>query len=154
MFLRGNKTKRTPQSEVRGLAAATCRLLVGHQGLHGFAEGLNHPKHTACGTGSALSSRAVCHWHTAFPLRPFRVRVPDFQRKRSCQIKNRAWNIETTSRLSKKERRIRGLFLRGNKTKRTPQGEVRGLAAATCRWWAIRDSNPGPTGYEPVALTN
>ena len=20
-------------------------------------------------------------------------------------------------------------------------------------WWAIRDSNPGPTGYEPVALT-
>ncbi len=23
-----------------------------------------------------------------------------------------------------------------------------------CFWWAIRDSNPGPTGYEPVALTN
>ena len=23
-----------------------------------------------------------------------------------------------------------------------------------CLWWAIRDSNPGPTGYEPVALTN
>ena len=21
-------------------------------------------------------------------------------------------------------------------------------------WWASRDSNPGPTGYEPVALTN
>ena len=21
-------------------------------------------------------------------------------------------------------------------------------------WWAIRDPNPGPTGYEPVALTN
>lgn len=21
-------------------------------------------------------------------------------------------------------------------------------------WWAIRDSNPGPTGYEPGALTN
>ena len=21
-------------------------------------------------------------------------------------------------------------------------------------WWAIRGSNPGPTGYEPVALTN
>ena len=21
-------------------------------------------------------------------------------------------------------------------------------------WWAFRDSNPGPTGYEPVALTN
>ena len=21
-------------------------------------------------------------------------------------------------------------------------------------WCAIRDSNPGPTGYEPVALTN
>ena len=21
-------------------------------------------------------------------------------------------------------------------------------------WWIIRDSNPGPTGYEPVALTN
>ena len=23
-----------------------------------------------------------------------------------------------------------------------------------CVWWANRDSNPGPTGYEPVALTN
>ena len=22
------------------------------------------------------------------------------------------------------------------------------------KWWAIRDSNPGPTGYEPGALTN
>ncbi len=22
------------------------------------------------------------------------------------------------------------------------------------QWWTIRDSNPGPTGYEPVALTN
>ena len=21
-------------------------------------------------------------------------------------------------------------------------------------WWTIRDSNPGPTGYEPGALTN
>ena len=21
-------------------------------------------------------------------------------------------------------------------------------------WWAFRDSNPGPTGYEPGALTN
>ena len=21
-------------------------------------------------------------------------------------------------------------------------------------WWTVRDSNPGPTGYEPVALTN
>ena len=22
------------------------------------------------------------------------------------------------------------------------------------KWWAIRDSNPGPSGYEPDALTN
>ena len=22
------------------------------------------------------------------------------------------------------------------------------------KWWTFRDSNPGPTGYEPVALTN
>ena len=22
------------------------------------------------------------------------------------------------------------------------------------KWWAFRDSNPGPTGYEPAALTN
>ena len=21
-------------------------------------------------------------------------------------------------------------------------------------WWAIRDLNPGPIGYEPIALTN
>ena len=28
------------------------------------------------------------------------------------------------------------------------------LGTASCCWWAFRDSNPGPTGYEPVALTN
>ncbi len=28
------------------------------------------------------------------------------------------------------------------------------LNADPIGWWAIRDSNPGPTGYEPVALTN
>ena len=28
------------------------------------------------------------------------------------------------------------------------------FAASAFVWWAIRDSNPGPTGYEPVALTN
>ena len=28
------------------------------------------------------------------------------------------------------------------------------LKIAVSFWWAIRDSNPGPTGYEPVALTN
>ena len=22
------------------------------------------------------------------------------------------------------------------------------------QWWAFRDLNPGPTGYEPAALTN
>ena len=27
-------------------------------------------------------------------------------------------------------------------------------AEAVIAWWAFRDSNPGPTGYEPVALTN
>ena len=28
------------------------------------------------------------------------------------------------------------------------------LSKTVKRWWTIRDSNPGPTGYEPVALTN
>ena len=27
------------------------------------------------------------------------------------------------------------------------------LGVAFC-WWTIKDSNLGPTGYEPVALTN
>ena len=26
--------------------------------------------------------------------------------------------------------------------------------ALLLEWWAFGDSNPGPTGYEPVALTN
>ena len=30
----------------------------------------------------------------------------------------------------------------------------RPTASGIPRWWAFRDSNPGPTGYEPVALTN
>ena len=24
----------------------------------------------------------------------------------------------------------------------------------SAKWWAFRDSNPGPIGYEPTALTN
>ena len=31
---------------------------------------------------------------------------------------------------------------------------LRGFDRHKNRWWASRDSNPGPTGYEPVALTN
>ena len=30
----------------------------------------------------------------------------------------------------------------------------RHVVSPLCVWWANRDSNPGPTGYEPVALTN
>ena len=26
--------------------------------------------------------------------------------------------------------------------------------SAKSEWWAFRDSNPGPIGYEPTALTN
>ena len=26
--------------------------------------------------------------------------------------------------------------------------------SAYLKWWAFGDSNPGPTGYEPAALTN
>ena len=28
------------------------------------------------------------------------------------------------------------------------------LFFAILLWWAFRDSNPGPIGYEPTALTN
>ncbi len=28
------------------------------------------------------------------------------------------------------------------------------IGAAACRWWTIKGSNLGPSGYEPVALTN
>ena len=28
------------------------------------------------------------------------------------------------------------------------------LSYTPISWWTFRDSNPGPTGYEPVALTN
>ena len=29
-----------------------------------------------------------------------------------------------------------------------------GTSCIEFSWWAIRDSNPGPAGYEPDALTN
>ena len=31
---------------------------------------------------------------------------------------------------------------------------LRGRMVLNKSWWAIRDSNPGPAGYEPDALTN
>ena len=32
--------------------------------------------------------------------------------------------------------------------------ELSGHDMKFLKWWAIRDSNPGPAGYEPDALTN
>ena len=32
--------------------------------------------------------------------------------------------------------------------------ELSGHIFVICNWWAIRDLNPGPAGYEPDALTN
>ena len=31
---------------------------------------------------------------------------------------------------------------------------LRLISISVVIWWAIRDSNLGPTGYEPAALTN
>ena len=30
--------------------------------------------------------------------------------------------------------------------------DIRRCKLVSIRWWAFRDSNPGPTGYEPAAL--
>ena len=35
-----------------------------------------------------------------------------------------------------------------------PYIQVSTADATSLKWWAFRDLNPGPTGYEPVALTN
>ena len=43
------------------------------------------------------------------------------------------------------------------KRRRKTAEEKKNLQCAHCApqaWWTIRDSNPGPTGYEPAALTN
>ncbi len=46
----------------------------------------------------------------------------------------------------------------GDKEIRTPDPllarQVLSQLSYTPKWWTFRDSNPGPTGYEPVALTN
>ncbi len=43
---------------------------------------------------------------------------------------------------------MRGIHIKSNIIAKNP------LPFGSGFWWAIRDSNPGPTGYEPVALTN
>ena len=58
----------------------------------------------------------------------------------------------------KKAPKIRCFFWQGQKDL-NPRHAVLETAALPTElypyiWWAIRDSNPGPTGYEPVALTN
>ena len=35
-----------------------------------------------------------------------------------------------------------------------PYVNIKGGKRPSCRWWALRDSNPGLSGYEPEALTN
>ena len=51
-----------------------------------------------------------------------------------------------------------GLFNGGDKEIRTLDPlrarQVLSQLSYTPVWWTFRDSNPGPTGYEPVALTN
>ena len=50
------------------------------------------------------------------------------------------------------------IFYGGDKEIRTPDPllarQVLSQLSYTPIWWTFRDSNPGPTGYEPVALTN
>ena len=46
-------------------------------------------------------------------------------------------------------RRLRTLGLR---FWRPPLYQLSYSPICTLKWWTVRDSNPGPTGYEPVAL--
>lgn len=50
------------------------------------------------------------------------------------------------------------IFYGGDKETRTlgplRARQVLSQLSYTPIWWTFRDSNPGPTGYEPVALTN
>ena len=57
---------------------------------------------------------------------------------------------------------MRFLYGRGTRTRTLNNGfGDRDVTITPCpymkfyhNWWAFRDSNPKPTGYEPVALTN
>ena len=68
--------------------------------------------------------------------------------KKECQSKKK-----TTQTAS-----LRGFLAGAVRIELTTRGF--GDRCSTCwaiplqNWWAIGDSNPGPTGYEPVALTN
>ena len=57
-----------------------------------------------------------------------------------------------------RKREVYGPYWQGQKVS-NPRHAVLETAALPAElypyiWWAIGDSNPGPTGYEPVALTN
>ena len=76
-------------------------------------------------------------------------------------------NIENTGNIAviqrkqrKKAPKNRCFFWQGQKDLNPRHAVLETAALPTelypyiINWWAIRDSNPGPSGYEPDALTN
>ena len=78
----------------------------------------------------------------------------------ACPPKCYAFRYRTAHQLPEKQ--FTGLFFYGScpLRVRVPKDLTKAktentlTAFSVSLWWAFRDSNPGPTGYEPVALTN
>ena len=70
--------------------------------------------------------------------------------RRSNQLNYRAILISKTAKYRNDHGRGRRIRTLGTRFWRPMLYQL----SYTPVWWAFRDSNPGPTGYEPAALTN
>ena len=74
-----------------------------------------------------------------------------FQHKKCAADKEKTLSLGSTfTRCIPKTAQAKGLFESEIKEKNLKVS----INLEVLTWWAFRDSNPGPTGYEPVALTN
>ena len=120
-------------------------------GLHYFSEKLNNiikRKHTKTDNSSAMTQ----FWERANqPLIDWYLRLWD---KRICQAFYDTWRV--IKRASEKHRQVQECISWDEILHCSNAGSYADISTARLHaiWWTIRDSNPGPTGYEPVALTN
>ena len=107
----------------------------------------NHTFDTKSPTVDTKGRGKILRFHFFIETDIFR----QFQHKKCAADKEKTLSLGSTfARCIPKTAQAKGLFETEIKEKNLKVF----INLEVLTWWAFRDSNPGPTGYEPVALTN
>ena len=107
----------------------------------------NHTFDTKSSTVDTKGRGKILQFHFLIEINIF----GQFRHKKCAADNEKSLSLGSTfTRCIPKTAQAKGLFETETKEKNLKVS----INLEVLIWWAFRDSNPGPTGYEPVALTN